>query len=134
MIELIVVVAIIMILATIIIPTYYKSVERARIVEAVTTLKAIHGAQMRYALENDAYTDKTQDLDINIDWDGKYFYFIAFYTISNPDPKSNDNEILSVARRIDNKNYFRDAYNIFINETGAIWSNNIKVDSILGNN
>jgi len=133
--ELIIVVIVIGILAAIALPNYGKSIERARIAEAVTILKAIHGAQMRYVLENDVYSQLVANLDMKItdsanQWIyGKYFNFNIYSNAANP-VNSNYNEILARADRISSKNYFKQIYYIYINETGAIYAINENVKAM----
>ncbi|MDR0734675.1 MAG: prepilin-type N-terminal cleavage/methylation domain-containing protein, partial [Elusimicrobiota bacterium] len=64
LIELLVVVLIIGILAAIALPQYNKAVERARISEAVTNLKAIAEANRLHFLVTGSYAQNISDLDI----------------------------------------------------------------------
>ena len=66
LIELVVVIIIIGILASIALPQYGKMVERTRLSEAISMLGTIHRAEMRYALEHDEYTTNFTNLDINV--------------------------------------------------------------------
>ncbi len=75
LIELLVVVLIIGILAAIALPQYQKAVDKARATEAVITLKAITDAQEVYYLANEEYTNNLEELDVQINPDGKYFTF-----------------------------------------------------------
>lgn len=81
LIELIIVIVVIGILATIALPRYSKVVERARVAEAKSMLSAIRNAQYRYYSQYSNYTDDKNMLDIEID-DGKYF---SFSVVSGPD-------------------------------------------------
>ena len=74
LIELVIVIIIIGILASLAIPSYFKTVERSRISEALSALGSIRAAQFRYASEHGKYADDFGDLDINIS-KGKYFTF-----------------------------------------------------------
>ena len=75
LIELLVVVLIIGILAAVALPQYEKAVDKARITEAITTLKSITDAQEVYYLANNEYTNDLEELDIQVNPDGKYFTY-----------------------------------------------------------
>ena len=66
LVELIIVVIIIGILASIAIPQFSKTMERSRIAEASAVLGALRGAQLRYKLENTDYTTSYLKLDIDL--------------------------------------------------------------------
>ena len=68
LIELLVVVLIIGILAAVALPQYNKTVEKARMMEAVANVRAIANAHQRYYLEHDAYlgSNGIGKLDIEI--------------------------------------------------------------------
>ncbi len=73
--ELIVVVIIIGILASIALPRYDTLVEKSRMIEAVTTLKSILDAEKREALQYGGYATDLTLLDINITDPGRYYTF-----------------------------------------------------------
>ncbi len=75
LIELLVVVLIIGILAAVALPQYEKAVGKARVVEAITTLKAITDAQEVFYMATGQYTDDLTLLDIDVNQNGKYFFY-----------------------------------------------------------
>ena len=93
--ELVVVVVIIGILASLALPQYIKTVERSRQSEALTNLAAIRGAQTRYYLENSGYASNFTVLDIDNTTIGTYFN----YTVV-----ANATGILANATRTSKKN------------------------------
>jgi prepilin-type N-terminal cleavage/methylation domain-containing protein len=64
LIELLVVVLIIGILAAIAVPQYFKVVEKGRFSEATSCFSTIKGAQERYYLKYNTYTNSTAQLDV----------------------------------------------------------------------
>lgn len=66
LVELIIVVIIIGILASIAIPQFNKTMERSRIAEASAVLGSLRGAQLRYKLENTDYATDTTKIDIDL--------------------------------------------------------------------
>ena len=75
LIELLAVVLIIGILSAIALPQYQRAVTKARVTEAIVTLKAITDAQEVYFLVNNEYTDDLSELDVQINPDGKYYTY-----------------------------------------------------------
>ena len=65
LIELLVVVLIIGILATVAVPQYQKATEKARFVQAVASMNALHKACEVYYLANGAYPTNLSQLDID---------------------------------------------------------------------
>jgi len=66
LIELLVVVLIIGILASVAIPQYFRTVERARIAEALATFSTVKAAQERHNARNGVYTTNWDDLDVTL--------------------------------------------------------------------
>ncbi len=79
MLELIIVVIILGILASIGVPKLYNNVTYSRALEGVHFLSAIRGAQMRYDLEYGGYTSDCDDLDIDLTSSPKNFDSIDCY-------------------------------------------------------
>ncbi len=65
LIELLVVVLIIGILAAIAVPQYFKVVEKGRFAEATSCFSIIKGAQERYMLKYNTYTNNPNALDVS---------------------------------------------------------------------
>lgn len=78
--ELIVVIIIVGILASIAVPTYFRAVERGRSGEGLSLLGVLRSAQMRYYAQHGALTDNTTLLDVGYTT-SKYFTF----AVSNPE-------------------------------------------------
>lgn len=73
--ELIIVVIVIGILASIALPRYIRIAEKGRCSEAKALLGSIRSAQMRYAAEHGAYTSNISSLDLDFST-SKYFTYI----------------------------------------------------------
>jgi type IV pilus assembly protein PilE len=110
LIELVVVIIVIGILASIALPTYTDFVERSRITEAYTNLKAILEAEKRYALEFDAY-GAINSLDANVT--GRFFT----YALGSATPPQSNNENLATATRTGSSRY---SYTVTITELSNI--------------
>jgi len=83
--ELIIVIVIIGILASIGVARYSKVVKKAKIAEADGVLGAMRGAQMRYFAENGAYTTAETKLDVDIPGYGGYAAskYFTYYSYAN---------------------------------------------------
>ena len=114
LIELLVVVLIIGILAAVALPQYQKAVEKARMAEAVTLVRAIANANQRFYLNNGRYAnaDELDLLDIevpgaittNSGYPGRKQ---TTYFIYSPRGNGTSNTSLAVAQRIPfNRKYF----------------------------
>ena len=73
--ELIIVIIVIGILASIALPRYMRVAEKSRTAEAKSILSALRSAQIRYSAQYSNYTDTIGNLDVDVDEDGKYFSF-----------------------------------------------------------
>jgi len=75
--ELLMVVIIIGILASMALPQYINMAERSKAAEALTNLDAIRSSELRYKAEKDVYTATLADLDVSITTPGQYWSFTA---------------------------------------------------------
>jgi len=110
--ELVVVLVIIGILAALALPQYTKTVERSRQSEALTSLGAIRGAQMRYYLENANYANSFNNLDIDNTTFGTYFNYTVVNNITIAG-------VIAAAQRNSNKNPGYGSYNITMAVNGT---------------
>ena len=110
LIELLVVVLIIGILASVALPQYQKAVEKARMTEAITLVRAIANANQSYYMANGVWAEHNQLdlLDIEIPGSDtmsrkqtKYFVY---------SPNGNGNDFIATAQRLP----FDQAYSIYI--------------------
>jgi len=109
LVEILVVVIVIAILATIAMPQFFKVAERGRAAEGVSALGALRAAQMRYYTEHQGnYADDCSDLDVDI---GTLKYFAA------PACAGTSGNLASVTRS-GSADY--GAYTLTINEDGDI--------------
>ena len=72
--ELMIVVIIVGILASLALPRFIDAAKRARESEAMSVLGAIRSSQMRYYLENEAYTGNIGDLDLSLTSNPTQYY------------------------------------------------------------
>ncbi len=106
LIELLVVVLIIGILAAVALPQYTKAVERAKMAEAVTNLRAIANANLVYHMTNDEYAgpDDMEKLDVQVS--GTIDTQITSKRIATKDwiysPGAANFSFLALAQRADN--------------------------------
>ena len=108
--ELIIVLVIIGVLASIALPRYQVTIEKMRSAEGVNILTALLGAQKRYAAENDGdYTSNRGDLDVTIPASANF----------NAPTVSASNPIARI-RRIDSATSGIDDYTLRITDTGTI--------------
>ena len=130
LIELLVVVLIIGILSAVALPQYQKAVERAKMTEAITNLRAIANANLVYYMANGEYAEEMDlgKLDVNIPGtvvpNGGYVGRVATKDFLYS-PNGNGNHYLALAKRINNGDVntnesfyfiymFRNKPNIFI--------------------
>ncbi|MBL7198474.1 MAG: prepilin-type N-terminal cleavage/methylation domain-containing protein [Candidatus Omnitrophica bacterium] len=120
--ELIIVIVVIGILASIALPRYMRVAERARATEAKSMLSAIRNAQARYHLQHLTYGTRIGNLDIEIGnmtggdiiAYGKYFSYETF-------PSSGMLGKIALAVRNDFQRGELDAYAIWINQDGDFY-------------
>lgn len=79
--ELIIVVIVIGILASLGLPRYIRLTEKGRTTEAKNLLSAIRDAQIRYATQWGGYTSNMSALDVNLQ--AKYYFYNATNASSN---------------------------------------------------
>ncbi len=118
--ELIMVVVIIGILASIAGPMYFKTVERARISEGRRMLGMVRMAQMRYYAEHGQFTSNMNELDIDTA-NGKYFNLVSDVpTAGGAKPGDSSNTIGMVQRKADVQNPYGKAYTLEIRPNGDV--------------
>ncbi|RKY29078.1 MAG: hypothetical protein DRP61_00140 [Candidatus Omnitrophota bacterium] len=100
--ELITVVIIIGILATIAVPQFFKVAERGRAAEAINLLGSIRSAQLRYCAEHARVTDNFSELDVETTGNPRFF---TLAPLGNANP-SNDTPVAQATRNdVSNFNY-----------------------------
>lgn len=114
--ELIIVVIIIGILASIALPRYIRIAEKGRVAEAKTLLGSIKSSQIRYSAQYGVFTDDYSVLDIELQT-GKYFTYLA-----NPGDVNDEDDIVATATRNDIENPGLGSYNINITQRGQLIS------------
>lgn len=92
--ELIIVVIVIGILASIALPRYIRIAEKGRCAEAKMILGEIKNGQMRYSAQKAAFANALADLDVNFQ-KPKYFTFVAI----GDNPISSDTSIVGGGTR-----------------------------------
>jgi len=107
--ELIVVIIIIGVLASLAVPQYFKVAERARAAEGVGLLSLLRGSQIRYKAEKNVYATDVASLDAEYTTP-KYFTVTA--------PAGTAAEVGKVTRNATQQSF--GAYVLIISEAGAI--------------
>ncbi len=74
--ELIIVIIVIAILASIALPRFFRVTEKARTAEAKTMLATIRSAQVRYYAQHGLYTNESDNLDVELE--EKFFDYYSF--------------------------------------------------------
>lgn len=126
LIEMTIVVVIISILVSIALPRYFIAVEQSRAAESASILKAIYEAQQRYLLANNEWADVPTNLDITVNMTSLYFNF-AINTAAVPPPTNTIDQILVTATRNSVNRGTIAVYNVRINESGEIYSDNPQI-------
>jgi len=126
--ELIIVVIVIGILASIALPRFIRVAERARIAEAKSLLDALRSSQMRYLAQWNAYSPTTDLLDTPPP-PAKYFTF----TVQNPGMAATTQPIATAIRNgIENPGApLAAGYTVTISPDGALTSANTAVAALL---
>lgn len=115
--EILIVVVIVSILASLAIPRYQKSVEHAKGSEAIANLNILRGAELRYFGEYDVETNNLINLDVeNPNFNAKYF---SSYSL-NIGPSISDGNFTITATR--NSGIYNNSW-ISLNQNG-IYSGN----------
>lgn len=117
--ELIVVVIIVGILASIAVPQFFKVAERARSAEGQAAIGALRGSQMRYYAEKGLYTNDETELDMENPPNGYRFFNVPVASNASNDLASIERNS-GVAWPAGNGT----AYEIHIDEDGNIWCEN----------
>lgn len=99
--ELLTVVIIVAILASLAVPQFFKVAERARAAEGVNVLGALRSAQLRYYSEYGDLTDSTANLDIDIP-PMKFFQTLTAVIPAAPGYAGGNEEIGNVQRTVTN--------------------------------
>ena len=86
--ELLMVVIIIGILASIALPQYFNMSERSRATEALTNLDAIRSSEMRYKAEYSNYTTSLNALDVTVATAGQYWNFSVTNTAAGSNARA----------------------------------------------
>lgn len=126
LIELIVVIIIIGILASIALPQYGRYIEGTRTSEALEILGAIRQAQVRYGMEQAVFARDVPDLDLDLasisSTAGRYFDFDGAQGSGNPAPDDGIDNIVGLATRngIQVTGGYNTSYQVAIRESGAI--------------
>ena len=125
--ELIIVVIVIGILASVALPRFIRVTERARIGEAKSILGTIRSSQLRYLGQWNAYATNVVSLDVPA-MPGKYFT----YGVSNPGSTATTQPIVTVGRNsIENPGAPFNAYTITTSPDGVMTSANTAVQPLL---
>jgi prepilin-type N-terminal cleavage/methylation domain-containing protein len=113
--ELLTVVIIIAILASIALPQFFKAAERARAAEGVNILGALRSAQLRYYAEHGELADNREDLDVDL----PNMRFFNNASALNPIYSASNENIASVTRsNVNNPGY--GSYILYIQGDGDI--------------
>ncbi len=110
--EIVIVIIIIGILASLALPRYFGTVEKAKSAEAVQILTALYGAEKSYLIENSQYTLSATGLDISIPYSPNFN--TPTFPGSLPDPTDSVNSTLVSVQRSTS------AYTLSILENGTI--------------
>jgi len=125
--ELIIVVIVIGILASIALPRFVRVAERARIAEAKTILDALRSSQMRYLAQWNTYTGTATNLDTPVP-PPKYFTFVTNACSST----IGSNAIATATRNtVENPGGAFVGYTVTITADGALSSTTSEIQPLL---
>ncbi len=114
--ELIIVVIVIGILASIALPRYIQVAEKGRVAEAKSMLASLRGAQIRYAAQYGTWSGALGTLDTTVTAAGRYFDFATMTTGAVTDPAA----LIGQATRNTNQNPNLGAYTVQISQDGQL--------------
>lgn len=115
--ELIIVVIVIGILASIALPRYIRIAEKGRATEAKSLLGAVRASQFRYAAQYGTYAGCVTYLDLNFPASSRYFVFSAVGAGSS---LSDETVVIGSATRTTTDNPFgTEQYNVTISMNGT---------------
>ena len=125
--ELIIVIIVIGILASIALPRYMRVAERARVAEAKSMLSAIRSSQFRYEAQYQNFTNDIADLDM-VPSNVKYFTYVSVDGLTTIGGVDN---AIGGATRTDTERGGLDEYVIGIDENGVMNISNSEYNYLL---
>ena len=131
--ELLVVVVIIGILASLAVPRFIKTIEKARVAEAKNILGEIRSAEFRYRLENTSYTTCLTVLDVDDPHKDspRYYNYVVVTTLPTEcsAPSASAEKFWGVATRVSTEGRSKpppgiaDGYKVILSDSGNLCDN-----------